>query len=343
MVGLGHLAQVRRPQTATTPVIDRDRGHGPFLVRFFAADRQHNTVPPHRQHNRSPALARVGLTQPVQQLRLLRLVHVQGHACAHRGRHFAQHVHRPRHAVVLGQSLEDLLLRVSDRQKRHALRQRRRGVSSHDAQLQFQRGKRVLPVLTRLLEGLAGEAAKADRSEAGADTAAVVGLLLFPTVFLLLVGEAFRQAFGIFGLQPVEDDFQDLAADLPQTLLQILLQLKGGLRRDGATEKGHYGGGDGGANLLQHGLKFFLDLANILGKQGCQEQAEKITILHGRRPFLETGLLLNVLFAVSRERRLPFQDQFARRKKIVRAHNILTPPPLVLAAISARIALCILN
>ena len=34
-----------------------------------------------------------------------------------------------------------------------------------------------------------------------------------------------------------------------------------------------------------------------------------IKIVHGRRPFLETGLLV-FSFAVSRERRLLFQDQF---------------------------------
>ena len=132
--------------------------------------------------------------------------------------------------MILGEPLENLLLRMPHRQVRHALRQGGRGVSGHDPQLQFQRRKGLLPILARFLEGFAGKAAQRDRSESGADPATVVRFLLLPAVFLLLVSEVLRQGFGVFGLEAIEDRFQGLAAHLPQKSLQLFLKRERGLR-----------------------------------------------------------------------------------------------------------------
>jgi hypothetical protein len=161
---------------------------------------------------------------------------------------------------------------------------------------------------TRFLEGFAGKSAQLDRSEPGADSVAVVRLLLLPAVFLLLIGEVLRQVFGVFGLQTIEDRFQGLAAYLPQKSLQLLLELERGLRRATLREKGRRRLCHLLAYFLPNAPKFFVDFPEFRGNQRCQQQAEQIRILHGRRPFLENRV---VVFTVSREKRLSFQYQLA--------------------------------
>ena len=210
--------------------------------------------------------------------------------------------------MILGEPLENLLLRMPHGQMRHTLRQGGRGVSAHDPQLPFQRREGLLPILARFLEGFAGKAAQLDRSESGADPATVVCLFLLPAVFLLLVGESLRQAFGVFGLQTIEDRLQGPAAYLPQKSLQLLLELERGLRRATLREKRRHRLCHLLADFLPNAPKFFVDFLEFRGNQRCQQQAEQIRILHGRRPFLENRV---VVFTVSREKRLPFQYHLA--------------------------------
>ena len=199
-------------------------------------------------------------------------------------------------------------------------------LSRHDPQLQFQGREGLLPVLPRFLEGFAGEAAQGDRSEAGADAAAVVRFLLLAAVLLLLLSEVLRQALGVFGLQAIEDRFQDPAADLPQESLQLLLKLERGLRRDTLAEKCHHRRCDFRADFLQDGSKFFVDFLEFRGNQRCQKQAEQVSILHGRRPFLENRVIGCFSFAVSRERRLLFQYQFSPSAENPSVQEIPLPP-----------------
>ena len=203
-------------------------------------------------------------------------------------------------------------------------------LSRHDPQLPFQGREGLLPVLTRFLEGFAGEAAQGDRSEAGADAAAVVRFLLLPAVLLLLVGEVLRQALGVFGLQAIEDRFQDLAADLPQKSLQLLLKLERGLRRDALREKCHHRRGDFRADFLQDGPKLFVDLLKFLGNQRCQKQAEQINILHGRRPFLENRVVVVSFCGFSRKVASFFNINFRPRGPKIPsgAQTQKTLPPL---------------
>ena len=207
-------------------------------------------------------------------------------------------------------------------------------LSRDDPQLPFQGCEGLLPVLTRFLEGFAGEAAQGNRSEAGADAAAVVRFLLLPAVLLLLLSEVLRQALGVFGLQAIEDRLQGPAADIPQKSLQLLLELECGPRSNTLPEKCHHHPCHLLAHLLSNATKFFVDFLKILGDQCCQQKAEQIRILHGRRPFLENRVVVVLRFLAKSASffnitccpnvslnlwvltNLPFSPHFARMRRL---------------------------
>ena len=85
-----------------------------------------------------------------------------------------------------------------------------------------------------------------------------------------------RQALGIFGLQAIEDHFQDLAADIPQKSLQFLLELECGPRSNTLPKKRHHHPCHLLAHLLANATKFFsiaLDPENWRARLRCRMDA----------------------------------------------------------------------
>jgi hypothetical protein len=261
----------------------RQRGDRRFLIAL-TADGHHDAIATDRQHRFVPALALVGLPQPVDQLLGLGCLPVPRDDGRHLSSDLAEDLVRPFKRVLLQEQTQDDPLGMLGDQATDAVGQGRSGPAIDQAE-QLLEGEQAA---FAAFAGLVQPAAQAERTEGGIDGG---GGLVAAAVACAANTDLIGDILGLIGLQGLEGRLEGLPAQGAGQSCQSGFEVLGGFGGDGLGAEVEQDLGQ----LAQDGQEGRQHSELLCGQEDCRTGGISSTVAHG-------GVLEAVLGSVNTPR-----------------------------------------